>query len=294
MTGDSGIPVLTESNPDTVRAVLAEHGVAVVRAPGATLDEFTGLSEALITAMVHHATNTIERDPVDNDPRTSTVTKGTEGVPLHREGSYAPGCPDLLMFYCDRPASAGGETILCDGVELLRRLDSSIRTYVEDLDLYWSWAAPPERWQQMLGVRTTAECEVALDKLRGTLKPYEALEAHFEGERLHGRFRTGCVIPSAGSGLPSFCNSLLANAYQKRSDFHARDKFEVAVEDGSRFPADVLAEIKEVSDEVSFDLQWEPGDIAVVDNSRFMHGRREFDDPDRRILVRMGYLDQNS
>ena len=136
----------------SVKASLKEHGALLVRS-GATLEEFEQLSDQLITPMVHHSTSTsVERDVVNVDRTTSTVNKGMDYIPLHREGSYAPGCPDLLMLYCVRPADAGGETTLCDGVDLLAALPARIREFVEHAIVRWKWSATPERWMATLGV----------------------------------------------------------------------------------------------------------------------------------------------
>src|SRR5947209_15852719 len=121
------IPVLDHHDPVEVTALVREHGVLLIRATDASLDDFVSLSEQVMTPMVHHATGTVERDPVKGDSRTSTVNKGVDDIPLHREGSYAPGCPDLLMFYCARPAAVGGTTQVCDGVEIFQNLPDAVR-----------------------------------------------------------------------------------------------------------------------------------------------------------------------
>ena len=96
--------VVDTREPGVVREALKEHGAVVIRA-GASLEDFESLSDQLITPMVHHSTSTtVERDAVNADGTTATVNKGMDYIPLHREGSYAPGCPDLLMLYCVRPA----------------------------------------------------------------------------------------------------------------------------------------------------------------------------------------------
>ena len=92
--------VIDTRETSAVREALKEHGAVVIRA-GATLDDFESLSDELITPIVHHSTSTaVERDAVNADKTTATVNKGMDYIPLHREGSYAPGCPDLLMLYC--------------------------------------------------------------------------------------------------------------------------------------------------------------------------------------------------
>lgn len=287
MDSDTGLQVVDSLEANTVSSVLLKNGAALIRFPDASFDNFTQLSDSIMTPIVHHATATIERDPVANDPRTSTVNKGMDAIPLHREASYAPGCPDILMLYCERPADEGGETILCDGAVLLKRLPENIRSFVEDLDLHWSWEAIPERWKQAFGVSSQGEAEAALVRIRGSLKPYESLDFKFEQGVLHGEFKTKCVVPSL-SEVPSFCNSLMIHAYREGSAYYARHHFRVRLPDGNPFPSDILAQIRKVADEVSVNISWSPGEMVVFDNRRFMHGRREFADRERRILIRMG------
>ena len=40
----------------------------------------------------------------------------------------------------------------------------------------------------------------------------------------------------------------------------------------------------DLADELSFDVAWHPGDVALVDNYLVMHGRRPFKGA-RRVLV---------
>lgn len=290
MIFDAKLPIIESASAAAVRTVLKSHGAVMVRYENAKMSDFVELSDALMIPIIHHATNTIERDPLNNDPKTATVNKGMDAIPLHREASYAPGCPDLLIFFCERPATSDGETIICDGARLLDELERPAREFVQDLELHWSWEARPIRWQQTLGSRTIEEAKKALSRLNHAVKPYEAFEYHFDGDVLYGRFRTRAVIPAPVSGVSSFCNSLMIHAYRVKSDYYARDDFRVFLADGSPFPADLLAEIRDVADRVSLDVSWNPGEIMVVDNSRFMHGRRIFDDVERRILLRMGHL----
>jgi alpha-ketoglutarate-dependent taurine dioxygenase len=284
------MPVLDNHDPAYVTALVQEHGVLLVRDPDASLDDFVTLSEKIMSPMVHHATGTVERDPVSGDSRTSTVNKGADDIPLHREGSYAPGCPDLLMFYCARPAASGGATQVCDGVEILRNLPDEVRERAADLELCWRWTAPPDRWQSTLGAKTPDEARLRMAGLRRTLPGYESLEARFEGDLLHGTFRTPCVIPTRWSGQSAFCNSLLLHHFRAPNEFYERELIEVSQPDGSPVPADLLAAARETAQRLTVDVSWDTGDILIVDNSRFMHGRTAFSDTGRSILIRMGHV----
>jgi len=281
--------LITDDDPGRVLTAVEADGAVLLRRPGTmTLDGFVALSEALIRPMVYHGTNMVERDPVAGDVRTTTVNKGRDEIPLHREASYAPGAPDLLMFYCVTPADAGGQTTLCDGVQLFAELPAAVQAFVSKVDLYWRWTAPPDRWKQTLQASTRSEADVALERLRAGIRPWETLDVGFDGDVLHGVFRTPCVIPTRSGA--SFCNSLMSWENRAKSVYYPRDLLHASLADGSEFPRDTLAAIVDVSARLTVDVGWEPGDTLVVDNGRYLHGRRAFTDPGRRILVRMGYL----
>jgi len=284
------VPILNKCDPALVKEALKQHGALLVRA-GATLADFEHLSDQLITPMVHHSTSTsVERDVVNVARTTSTVNKGMDYIPLHREGSYAPGCPDLLMLYCMRPAGEGGETTLCDGVELLAALPAHIREFVENAILRWKWSAGPERWMASLGVSSKEEAAATLKKLNSRLAPYEKLEASFDGDTLDGVFQTLCVIPTKWGGKRSFCNSLLIYHFREATPFYPKSKYVPSLGDGSPFPTRVLEEIAACAEDRTRKVYWEENQILIFDNSRYMHGRTGFTDTSRRILVRMGHV----
>ena len=287
------VTVVTTRDPHTVRNALEQHGAVIVRA-GAGVNDFEELSNELMVPMVHHSTSTtIERDVVNADGTTSTVNKGMDYIPLHREGSYAPGCPDVLMLYCVKPACAGGQTNLCDGVELLESLPANIQKFVSDAILKWSWSASPERWTTTLGAKTKEEAVGRLNAIKSRLPAWQKLEAEFEGEMLNGVFQTLCVIPTKWGDKRSFCNSLLIYHYREETEFYPKHHYVPSLSDGSPFPADMLAEIAAYAAPRTRSTHWQANDILLFDNSRYMHGRTGFVDTERKILVRMGHVKGN-
>ena len=46
--------------------------------------------------------------------------------------------------------------------------------------------------------------------------------------------------------------------------------------DGSTIDEEDLKAATEIAYELSFDLNWQMGDVALIDNDRVMHGRRPF------------------
>ncbi len=54
--------------------------------------------------------------------------------------------------------------------------------------------------------------------------------------------------------------------------------------DDSPIAADDMRQVIELGDALSFDLQWQTGDVALVDNFLVMHGRRPYAG-ERRVLA---------
>lgn len=64
----------------------------------------------------------------------------------------------------------------------------------------------------------------------------------------------------------------------------------VLFEDGSIIPNAAINEIKGVLDQLTGVISWQAGDLVMIDNSRFLHGRRAFQDTRRQIFSHLSYL----
>jgi hypothetical protein len=62
-------------------------------------------------------------------------------------------------------------------------------------------------------------------------------------------------------------------------------------EDGSTIPVSLLEKIKEITDEITYPITWRKNELVMVDNTRFMHGRRRVLSPETRLIATyFGYL----
>ena len=50
-------------------------------------------------------------------------------------------------------------------------------------------------------------------------------------------------------------------------------------------PSDIMDEIKSKSSELTYDHKWKKGDLVMIDNKRFMHGRRQYNKNDKRQIA---------
>jgi Taurine catabolism dioxygenase TauD, TfdA family len=86
------------------------------------------------------------------------------------------------------------------------------------------------------------------------------------------------VLPAVrplADGRTSFFNQLVA-AFQGWKDERNDPSKAITFGDGARLDRDAVNVATRLSEELSFNIPWERGDVALVDNFVTMHGRRPF------------------
>ena len=63
-----------------------------------------------------------------------------------------------------------------------------------------------------------------------------------------------------------------------------------SLEDGSKIPDEIMSEIREVSNKLIVDIDWENNDLCMIDNKRIMHGRRKILDDEKRDIINLQSL----
>ena len=86
------------------------------------------------------------------------------------------------------------------------------------------------------------------------------------------------VLPAVrdlGDGRFSFFNQLIA-AFKGWKDTRNDPSKAITFGDDTTLNPDDIAKASELANEVTFDIPWQDGDLALVDNYTAMHGRRTF------------------
>src|SRR5689334_10598339 len=112
---------LSSVSLESVRDVLRTRGALVLRGFEVDLPEFERFTKRFSRRFFAHGNP--ERTRIDEDDTTQEVQPGRCPIPLHLERGTTPFIPDLCWFYCATPTGAGGETTLCDGLQLYESLD---------------------------------------------------------------------------------------------------------------------------------------------------------------------------
>lgn len=214
---------------------------------------------------------------VNRTPRVFTANEAPADVTifLHHEMAQTPIFPSLLFFFCEQPAESGGATPVCRSDILWRRLQERAPKFCRDLEskgLRYSHVMPPANdamsgmgrsWQSTLRAQTRDEAEARLKEL-GYM---------FEWQVDGGLRATTPLLPAIRKlpdGRTTFFNQLIA-ASQGWKDPKA-----ITYGDGEPLDRDGAAEAARLGEELAFDIPWQQGDFALVDNLVAMHGRRRF------------------
>ena len=224
---------------------------------------------------------------------TERVFSANEAPPevtifLHHEMAQTPIYPSKLFFFCQTAPETGGATPICRSDILWEKLTAQCPAFAADCQskgLKYSNVMPAEAdkdsgmgrsWQSTFSADTREAAEARMTELGYTWEwqPNGDLRA------------TTPVLPAVrdlGDGRHSFFNQLIA-AFNGWKDTRNDPSKAITFGDGTPLnPADV-ATASTLADDCTFDLPWQPGDLALVDNYTAMHGRRTFTGP-RKILA---------
>ncbi|MFL2866380.1 MAG: TauD/TfdA family dioxygenase [Pirellulaceae bacterium] len=80
-----------------------------------------------------------------------------------------------------------------------------------------------------------------------------------------------------------FFNQLIA-AYSGFGPDGESPDHSITFGDGEKLPADMVLQACQIAEELTFDIQWQTGQMAIVDNHVAMHGRHSFSGT-RKILA---------
>lgn len=203
----------------------------------------------------------------------------TFGLPLHGEMYYVDGRPAALWFFCVRPADADGQTTACDGAEVYKHLPQKWRDLLHDKRLMFRRVYRDGEWQKIYQTEDAAEaCAFATGN--GITVDFDAAES-----TMRTTYLVSAVLPTRWGGHTAYINNLLTVYMQMQMG--RGDTSTVWLEDGSPIPDDLMTDVKRIQDALIVDLDWTPGDFAILDNSRALHGRRAFEDTDREVYLRM-------
>lgn len=253
------------------------HGALLLRGFPFDLKSFRVFAETFCSSSVFNESP--DRLLLDEANNIQSVNGGLDPFPLHPELAREPWKPDACFFCCLEPPRSQGETTVCDGVELVRRLPTDVRANLAARRLLYVQPASPETLAYWLGSSAPDDARLASPPSRC---PYRFVRTPRGVMRVFSRPALHRTM--FGNEL-AFGNFLLfARYYLNRPNFPTLD-------DGLPVPQEWIEAVKIASDGLTVSIPWQRGDLIMLDNSRFMHGRNAIVDGDQRLIASyFGYL----
>ena len=215
------------------------------------------------------------KESITSDKFVNFVDNGMNNRVAHCEHAYLPLRPDVIWFCCTVPAAQGGETLFWDGARVWEELSEASKQLFLSKKLKFCHQIPADGWKRYICSDVITDFKQMLDRLEGVSFQID------EEQTVYLEYVCSAVVKTKYSNQDAFANSFWA--YQKKTE-------EAIFEDGSRASDEVADEIEKVLERLTEEIPWQAGDLAMIDNSRFLHGRREFNDKRRQVFTTLSNL----
>lgn len=215
------------------------------------------------------------------------VDAGYDAMGLHLENGNSPFCPDLVWFLCDRAPRQGSQTTVCDGLAVWRHASARARDSFGSREIVYERRVEEDKWKTFvfyhLGA-TKPRQDITIDDLRGLTNDEASMTVReLPDNSIIYSFRTMAAHSTRFGQELAWANSIFGPSYNYEAP-------RITFADGEEIPAALLEEMRQLSERLTVNLDWQTGDIALIDNTRVMHGRRAIDDPERRIFNALSYV----
>ena len=212
---------------------------------------------------------------------------------LHNEMAQTPFYPSIISLFCESAAEDGGATVICrsdsmyDGLrdaaprdtEKLEQVGVKYTTLMPDQDSPESGQG--RSWRGTLSVETVEQAE---DKLRSL---GYAWQWNDDGS-LTAQSAALPAIRTLEGDRKVFFNQIIA-VYMGWRGVKENPATALCFGDDTEISKSYLDTMVALAKSLSYDLQWQDGDVAVVDNNLAMHGRLPYSgERKRKVLVVLG------
>ncbi len=291
VTGSGDLAAYLAASKARIDEALAESGAVLFGGFDVpTAEEFDTAVEAYGEPNFTYAESLSNAVRVNVTDRIFTANEAppSTSIYLHHEMAQTPIYPSKLFFYCEIAPEKGGATPLCRSdilLEQLRKKEPQLVARFAEAGVRYTNTMPAED-DPGSGQGRSWRSTLSVDEKSGAEQRLSALGYDWqwqEDESLRVTTPVLDAVRAMPDGRRSFFNQLIA-AFRGWSDTRNTASKSIAFGDGTLItPADMETAIR-LSDELSYDLEWQAGEVALVDNFLVMHGRRPFEGK-RRVLA---------
>ena len=253
-------------NYHEIVSLFEKYGIILFRGFELNGSEITKFTDIYTEA---YSGDALRREKRFDNKKIRDVDYGYSRVDLHSEASFAPAWPELIWFYCNTPPKTGGETILCDGIKLWDSLSVETKKFFLAEQIFYDLKIP---------VMKKRNKNIKKSWLVPVIGAGNGVVSHKDG-CLNIVQKRYAVQESRKIGKFAFANHLLIELDSEpqllsRTLSNKRD-----------IPDSIYTEIKDKSISSTYDHIWEKNDFLMLDNKRFLHGRKSLTEGDLRDIV---------
>ncbi len=293
--GKSSASEWSATNAGRVARLLETRGAVLIRGFTAwTESEFASLVSAISgDEPLDYLYRSTPRSDLGRGIYTATEYPAGLSIPLHNENAYQRDWPMLLFFFGAHPADGGGgQTTLADTARVTERIDPAIRSrfdekkimyvrnYREDVDLPWTVVFQASSRKEVEEYCATHDILFEWTP-QGHLRTRQVCDA-------------SAVHPTTGQRIWfNQAHLFHPSSLEKRTRDALREMYgdedlprNATYGDGSPIEESALLEIGAAFRSETCGVEWQKGDVLILDNMRISHGRSPYRGR-RKILTAM-------
>ena len=229
---------------------------------------------------LQYANDANRREIRFENPKLHNVDPGKMEMPLHSEASYSPSWPEIVWFYCRLAPRKSGQTTVCDGRSIYKNLSQKTKNFFLSNQIVYNLKIPYEKNKNNKNESEEIKLKPWYIENPGIADCF----IDFKNKEIHLKQTRYAVVEMRKANKVSFSNHL-----QIILD---RDPQVLGwnLENGSKIPDDIMSEVKEVSDRLIVNINWNDNELCMIDNKRMMHGRRAILENEKRDILNIQSL----
>jgi len=290
-SGLDAVDAWVATRRDDIDKLLSVHGAILFRGfPLVSVDDFDRFVRAFDFPNFQYRDSLSNAVRVNRTERVFTANEAPPDVEIfmHHEMAQTPVYPSRLFFFCEKPSEEAGATPICRSDLLWTSIKAELPEFAsaaEARGLLYTNVMPDtddagsgqgRSWRSTFFADSREAAEARMRELG------YAWEWQDDGS-LRATTPTLAAVRTLDDGRQTFFNQLIAG-FRGWKDSRNDPSKAITFGDGAPLDRDAVMRLCDIADELTFEIPWQAGDVALIDNYLVMHGRRPFSGT-RRVLA---------
>ena len=209
--------------------------------------------------------------------KINTVDLGNHSIPLHSEASFTYSCPEIIWFYCSKNDKNSTSTTICDGKELWQKLKNKTKQF---------FLKNPIKYEVEIDIPFKKEINLKQNYFANKVGVFNS---HIDWRRgkLNFTMIKFLINEDINTNQLFFANHILVGSK------HEKQIKKMVLINDKKIPKNIIKEIIQLSKKLTINYDWKKNTLLMIDNRRFMHGRKKFKKNSIREILNIQTLKAN-